>query len=89
MDSEASPKGSSMSKGAVIVYSQPGWVFCEKVKEFLSQNKVEFADRNIAVDEGALNDLEKLGYMTTPVTVVNREIVVGFDVPRLRAVLHV
>ena len=34
-------------------------MLCAKVKEFLSQNKIEFVDRNIAVDE-ALNELDKL-----------------------------
>ncbi len=41
----------------VVVYSQPGG----KVKEFLSQDKVELVDRNIASDEAALKELEKLG----------------------------
>jgi glutaredoxin len=63
-------------------------MFCGKVKEFLSQNKIEFADRNIAVDEAALSELEKLGYMTTPVTVIDGQIVVGFDVPKLRDALR-
>ena len=63
-------------------------MFCVKVKEFLSQNKVEFTDRNIAADESALSELEKLGYMTTPVTVVDGEVVVGFDVPKLRSLLQ-
>jgi hypothetical protein len=36
------------------------------VKEFLSQNKIGFTDRNVAADETALVELEKLGYMTTP-----------------------
>lgn len=58
-------------------------MFCNKVKEFLSQNNIEFADRNIAADPGALTELENLGYMTTPVTVVNGEVVVGFDRARL------
>jgi len=47
-------------------------MFCGKVKVFLSQNKIEFVDRIIAADEAALNELEKLGYMTTPVTVYRR-----------------
>jgi glutaredoxin len=63
-------------------------MFCGKVKEFLSQNKIEFTDRNIAADETALNELEKLGYMTTPVTVIDGQVVVGFDVPRLRSLLE-
>jgi glutaredoxin len=58
------------------------------VKEFLSQNKIDFTDRNIAADETALNELEKLGYMTTPVTVIDGEAVVGFDVPKLRTLLQ-
>lgn len=58
------------------------------MKEFLSQNNMEFVDRNIAADEAALNELEKLGYMTTPVTVINGDIVIGFDVPKLRSLLQ-
>ena len=62
-------------------------MFCAKVKEFLSQNKIEFTDRNIAADESALGELEKLGYMTTPVTVVDGEVVVGFDSAKLQKLL--
>jgi glutaredoxin len=62
-------------------------MFCAKVKEFLSQNKIEFVDRNIAADEAALADLEKLGYMTTPVTVVDGQVVVGFDREKLQKLL--
>jgi glutaredoxin len=58
------------------------------VKEFLSQNQVAFTERNIAADEQALNELEKLGYLTTPVTVIDGEVVVGFDVARLRSLLQ-
>ena len=63
-------------------------MFCGKVKEFLSQNNVAFTDRNIAADETALTELEKLGYMTTPVTVIDKEVVVGFNVPKLRSLLQ-
>jgi glutaredoxin 3 len=63
-------------------------MFCGKVKEFLSQNKIEYTDRNIAADEIALAELEKLGYMTTPVTVIDGEVVVGFDRARLENLLH-
>jgi glutaredoxin 3 len=63
-------------------------MFCGKVKEFLSQNKIDFTDRNIAVDETALKELEKLGYMTTPVTLIDGVVVVGFDAPKLRNLLQ-
>jgi glutaredoxin len=64
-------------------------MFCAKVKEFLSQNKIEFVDRNIAADEAALKELEKLGYMTTPVTVIDGEAVIGFDAAKLRRLLQI
>ena len=62
-------------------------MFCAKVKEFLSQSKVEFTDRNIAGDQAALDELEKLGYMTTPVTVIDGQVVVGFDRDKLEKLL--
>ncbi len=63
-------------------------MFCAKVKEFLSQNKIEFTDRNIAADQAALEELEKLGYMTTPVTVIDGQVVVGFDRDKLQRLLE-
>jgi glutaredoxin 3 len=63
-------------------------MFCAKVKEFLSQNKIEFVDRNIAADEAGLNELEKLGYMTTPVTVIDGQVVVGFNRDKLQRLLE-
>jgi glutaredoxin 3 len=63
-------------------------MFCGKVKEFLSQNNIAFTARNIAADETAFKELEKLGYMTTPVTVIDGDVVVGFDVAKLRSLLQ-
>jgi glutaredoxin len=57
-------------------------------QEFLSQNKIDFTDRNIATDETTLAELDRVGYMTTPVTMIDGEIVVGFDVPKLRTLLR-
>ncbi len=62
-------------------------MFCGKVKEFLSQNNIGFLERNIAADDTALRELEKFGYMTTPVTVIDGEAVVGFDRPKLERLL--
>jgi arsenate reductase-like glutaredoxin family protein len=58
------------------------------VKEFLSQNQIEFTERNIAADGSALAELEKLGYQTTPVTVVDGDVVIGFDRTKLEGLLR-
>jgi len=57
------------------------------VKEFLSQKNIVFTERNVATDESALGELQKLGYMTTPVIVVDGEVVVGFDREKLEKLL--
>jgi glutaredoxin 3 len=62
-------------------------MFCGKVKEFLSQKGVEFIERDVSHDENALAELEKLGIMTTPVTVIEGQVVVGFDRAKLEQLL--
>jgi glutaredoxin 3 len=57
------------------------------VKEFLSQRGVPFIERDVAEDETALIELEQLGVFTTPVTVIDDEVVIGFDRERLSALL--
>jgi glutaredoxin len=62
-------------------------MFCERVKEFLSQRGVDFVDRDITKDEKAIAELDELGYMTTPVTVINGEVVIGFDLAKFEELL--
>ena len=64
-------------------------MFCKKVKEFLSQNKIDFTDRDVTSDDTALAEVERLGYMTTPVTVIDGEVVVGFDRGKLEKLLKI
>ncbi len=64
-------------------------MFCERVKEFLSQKGIEFEERNVAADEGAFAELEKIGVLSTPVTVIDGEAVIGFDRAKLERLLGV
>jgi glutaredoxin len=57
------------------------------VKEFLSQKGIPFTERDVSQDEEALRELEKLGMMTTPVTLIDDEMVVGFDPRKLEQLL--
>jgi arsenate reductase-like glutaredoxin family protein len=63
-------------------------MFCQKTKEFLSQNGIAFQERNILADASALDDLKKYGYMTTPVTVVNGEVIVGYEPEKIAAAVR-
>lgn len=58
------------------------------MKEFLSRNGVRFIVRLVEEDDEAYDELLKLGYRTVPVTVIGREVVAGFDRPRLTRALE-
>ena len=57
------------------------------MKGFLRQKQVSFTERDVASDEQALDGLQKLGWMTTPVTVIDGQTVVGFDATKLDELL--
>ena len=56
-------------------------------KEYLSQRNVPFVERDILNDQSAMDELLKLGVLTTPVTVIDGEVVVGFDRARFEKLL--
>jgi glutaredoxin 3 len=62
-------------------------MFCNQVKEYLSQKKIAFQDRDITRDPTALDELKKLGYMTTPVIQINGAVIIGFDQDKIDAAL--
>jgi len=62
-------------------------MFCNKAKEYLSQKKIAFQDRDITRDPAALEELRKLGFMTTPVLQIDGEVIVGFDQNKIDAAL--
>ena len=58
-------------------------MFCNKLKEFLRKHNVAFTDRDVTTDESALAELQKIGILTTPVTLIDGETVIGFDAAKL------
>lgn len=62
-------------------------MFCGKAKEFLSQRGVAFTEKDITKDNSAVDELERLGVLTTPVIVIDGEVVIGFNRARLEKLL--
>ena len=63
-------------------------MFCNQAKEYLSHKGLSFQERDIAQDPDALADLKRLGYMTTPVIVIDGSVIVGFDSEKIDRALH-
>jgi len=64
----------------VTVYSTPACPFCVHAKQFLKDNKVEFEDIDVSVNqEKAQEMMDKTGQMGVPVLDIDGEIIIGFD----------
>jgi glutaredoxin 3 len=68
----------------VTVYTTPTCPFCRQVKDYLSRRGVPYDERNVAVDQKAAMEMVRLtGTEAVPVTVIDQNVVIGFDQARL------
>ncbi len=64
-------------------------MFCNRTKEFLSQHGIAFEERDVSSDAAALDELQRRSLLTTPVTFIDGEVVVGFDQAKLAKLLGI
>ena len=57
------------------------------MKEFLSREGHTFVTKNIEDDDAAYDELMAMGARAVPVTVIDKQVVIGYDQARLRAAL--
>jgi glutaredoxin 3 len=68
----------------VIVYTSPTCPYCGMVKDFLAQRGISFEERDVSRNSSYAQELVRsTGQMGVPVTIIDGEIVVGFDRGRL------
>ncbi len=64
----------------VIVYGTPTCSWCDRVKDFLKEHKVNFAYKDVSKDRSAAEEMiEKTGQMGVPVIEIDGKTIVGFD----------
>lgn len=73
----------------VIVFYGNGCSACHDEMELLKTKNVTFTARNVSTDSAARKELIAMGSKTVPTTLVDGEMVVGFDRDRLRALLGI
>ncbi len=72
----------------VTIYTTPTCPWCRKVKELFNKNKIKYKEIDVASDtEAAQAMIKKSGQTGVPVSVIDGEVIVGFDEPRLRKAL--
>ncbi len=72
----------------VNVYSTPTCPYCKMVKQFLTENKIDFEDIDVSVNQNLAHEMiQKSGQMGVPVLDIDGRIVVGFDKTRIKQLL--
>lgn len=57
------------------------------MKEFLHQKGIAFTEKDVTQDDEAFEDVMRMGFAATPVTLIDGEAVVGFNTARLEQLL--
>lgn len=74
----------------VKIYSTPACPWCKKAKDFFQANNVAFKDFDVAADDVARADMiKRSGQMGVPVIDIDGELIIGYDLPKLKAKLGI
>jgi len=72
----------------VTIYSTPTCHFCHAAKEFFKANSIAYTEHDVASDvEKRKEMMEKSGQMGVPVIIIDDELTVGFDKPKIAKLL--
>ena len=64
--------------------------FCHMVKDYLKSKNIAFSDIDVSQDRmQAMKMVQKSGQMGVPQLWIDEEVVVGFDKPRINALLSI
>ncbi|AMA74450.1 MULTISPECIES: glutaredoxin family protein [Aneurinibacillus] len=72
---------------SIIVYSAPGCSTCEMVKNYLKEKGHTFEVRDVLSNRKYQQEVEALGVMGIPVTVINGKAIKGFEPAELDKLL--
>lgn len=74
----------------VTVYSTPSCQFCHMAKDFFTANNIQYQDFNVAEDSAKRQEMiAKSGQMGVPVIVIDNNLIVGFNKPKIVELLGI
>ena len=72
----------------VTIYSTPTCHFCHMAKEFFKANNVAYTEYDVATDQERRKEMvEKSGQLGVPVIIIDGDLTVGFDKPKIAKLL--
>lgn len=70
-----------------IVYSSTNCHYCGQLKQYLNDQGIAYEERNIDTNPGHAQQLESMGLMSVPVTVIGDMQILGLNPNRIRKAL--
>jgi len=79
-----------MSEGkSITIYSTPTCAYCHQAKRYLTEKGVKYLEKDVATDVDARDEMIRIsGQMGVPVIVVNGQIIIGFNRPKIDELLQ-
>ncbi len=81
------PSREALNNGAVVLYSTSWCGYCEKTRDLLDSNDIDFYEYDIEHSTDGFNQYKALGGNGVPVLTVGSEVVKGYDVSAMKTVL--
>lgn len=63
----------------VVVYTSKHCPACREVKKFLKEKEIEFTEKDVEIFENRDEMFKKFRVMTVPITVLNRQVIYGYN----------
>jgi len=84
------PKDKSEKRPSVIVYSTPTCSWCNTLKSYLRKNNIIFRDIDVSKNESEAKAMvQRSGQHGVPQSLINGEVVIGFDKNRINKLLNI
>jgi glutaredoxin 3 len=72
----------------IKIYTTPTCGYCKMAKKYLSERGIQYIEYDVARDKKAADEMVNLtGQMGVPVIVLDGQVIIGFDRPRLEQLL--
>ncbi|MFN3693952.1 MAG: glutaredoxin family protein [Ignavibacterium sp.] len=74
----------------VIIFTTPTCSFCNAAKRYFRENNIKFTEVDVSRDQKAAQDMvRRTGQMGVPVILINNRPIIGFDRPKINAMLNI
>jgi glutaredoxin-like protein NrdH len=70
-----------------IVYTSTNCVYCKQLKAYLTEQNVSYEERNVDESEAYFEELQAIGMMSLPVTVIGEFNILGMNTTRIQKAL--